>query len=123
MQHQQIIERVRDYLIDAARKRELVIYEDLLADSSMGLVDKPGKTNDIGIILQEISRDEVSVGNPPISAICVRKKDGVPGPEFRSFVDPANQMNEQQIRTMWQFIRDAVFNHFDKSKNKNRFAG
>jgi len=116
MQHQIIVDRVKKRLVEAARKRETVFYEDLLADASFGVSEEPGKSNELAGVLREISREEVLTGNPPLSAICVRKKEGTPGPEFRSFLDPAEQMNEQQLKAMWQFIRDAVFNHYDKKK-------
>jgi len=120
LEHQIIVDRVQTRLVEGAKKRETVFYEDFLVDSSYGVVEEQDKPNDLGSILREISRDEVSIGRPPISAICVRKKDGTPGPEFRSFMDPGNQLNEQQLKATWQFLRDAVFDFYDKSKSKSR---
>lgn len=118
VQHQVIIDRVTKRLVEGAKNSETVFYEDLLADASLGVTGEQGKPNEIGNVLREISRDEVLLGNPPLSAICVRKKEGIPGPEFRSFLDPAEKMNEQQLKAMWQFIRDAVFDHYDKRRRK-----
>ncbi len=118
MQHQIVVDRVKKRLVEAARKRETVFYEDFLSDATYGVVAEPGKPNELGGVLREISQEEVLIGNPPISAICVRKEKGVPGPEFRSFIDPAQQLNEQQLAAMWQFMRDAVFDHYDKNKRK-----
>lgn len=118
MQHRVVVERVRKRLIEAAKKREMVAYEDLLADKSYGVVAEPGEINEIGSVLREISSEEVLIGNPPLSALCVRKKEGTPGREFRSFLDPAEQLNEEQRKAIWQFMRDAVFDHYDRNKQK-----
>ena len=118
MQHQIVLDKVKQRLVEAAEKRETVFFEDFLADASFGVVAEPGKSNELGTVLREVSREEVLIGNPPLSALCVRKQEGTPGPEFRSFLDPAEQLNEQQLKSMWQFIRDAVFAHYDKRKPK-----
>ena len=118
MQQEIIIDRVKDRLIEGARKRETVFYEDFLVDSSYGVVEEQGKPNELAAVLREISREEVLIGNPPLSAICVRKKEGAPGPEFRSFMDPGEQLNQQQMKAIWQFMRDAVFDYYDKSKRR-----
>ncbi|MDO8578934.1 MAG: hypothetical protein Q7R50_07140 [Dehalococcoidales bacterium] len=117
MQHQIVLDKVKKRLVEGARKRETVFYEDFLADASYGVVEEQGKPNKLGTILREISREEVLMGNPPLSAICVLKKEGTPGPEFRSFMDPAEQLNEQQLNAMWQFIRDAVFDYYEKKES------
>ncbi len=119
MQHQVIVDRVKKRLVEAARKRETVFYEDFLDDAAYGVVGEQGNsTNELGGVLREISQEEVLMGNPPLSAICVRKKKGTPGPEFRSFMDPAEQLNEQQLKAMWQFMSDAVFDFYHKRKPK-----
>lgn len=119
MQHQVIVDRVKKRLVEGAGKRETVFYEDFLADASYGVTEEEGKPNELGSVLREISREEVLIGNPPLSAICVRTKAGIPGHEFRSFMDPAEQLNEPQLKAMWQFMRDAVFDYYVKKKRKS----
>jgi hypothetical protein len=116
--HQVIVDRVKNRLVEAAKLSEMVFYEDILADASFGVNEEPDKPNELGSILREISREEVLLGCPPLSAICVRKKEGVPGPEFRSFMDPAEQLHEQQLKAIWQFMRDAVFDYYDKRRRQ-----
>lgn len=114
MQHQDIVDHVQTRLVEGAKKRETVFYEDFLADSSYGVVEERDNPNALGTVLREISREEVFIGRPPLSAICVRKKDGMAGPEFRSFMDPGEQLSEPQLKEMWQFMRDAVFDFYNK---------
>ncbi len=119
MQHHDIVERVRKRLVEAARQSQTVFYEEFLDNpATYGVVSNAGKRNDLGLVLGEVSEDEVLNGKPPLSAICVRKNEGTPGPEFRRFLDPAGQLNEQQLSSMWQFMREAVFNEWDKRRKR-----
>jgi hypothetical protein len=117
MQHSIIIDRVRKRLSEAARQRELVFYDEFLEKPDyFGVVADPEKRNAVGTVLAEISQDEVLEGRPPLSAICVEKATGKPGPEFLRFIDPAKQLNDQQRDGMWQYMRDEVFKAWRKRK-------
>lgn len=116
MDYRVTLERVRTRLAEAARKQELVSYEDILAAPEFGVSDDENKKNYLGAVLGEISQNEVLMGRPPLSAICVRKNEGTAGPEFRRFIDPAKQLSEKQLKAMWQFMRDEVFKSWKKRK-------
>jgi hypothetical protein len=72
---------IYDGLVAAARAREFVFYSALGEELGMDLQDEQERLR-LWDVLAEISRSEVSVGRPMLSAICVQEQDHLPGPTF-----------------------------------------
>lgn len=72
---------VYDGLVAAARAREFVFYSALGDELGLDLHDERERLR-LWDVLCEISRSEVSVGRPMLSAICVQEQDHLPGHTF-----------------------------------------
>lgn len=72
---------IYDGLVTAARAREFVFYSALGDELGLDLQDE-GQRIRLWDVLCEISRSEVSVGRPMLSAICVQEQDHLPGHTF-----------------------------------------
>ncbi len=72
---------IYDGLVTAARAREFVFYSALGDELGLDLQDERERLR-LWDVLCEISRSEVSVGRPMLSAICVQEQDHLPGHTF-----------------------------------------
>ncbi len=72
---------IYDGLVAAARAREFVFYAGLGEELGLNLQDERERLR-LWDVLCEISRSEVSVGRPMLSAICVQEQDHLPGHTF-----------------------------------------
>ncbi len=72
---------IYDGLVTAARAREFVFYSALGDELGLDLQDERERLR-LWDVLCEISRSEVSVGRPLLSAICVQQQDHLPGHTF-----------------------------------------
>jgi hypothetical protein len=72
---------IYDGLVAAARAREFVFYSALGDELGLDLQDERERLR-LWDVLCEISRSEVSVGRPMLSAICVQEQDHLPGHTF-----------------------------------------
>jgi hypothetical protein len=68
-------------LVEAARAREFVFYDDLGTLLNLDLETLKGR-RELERILDDVSRHEVAEGRPMLSAICVQAQDHLPGPGF-----------------------------------------
>ena len=95
-------------LITAAKYRGTVTYQEIakmmglpLQGSNMGRV--------IGLILGEISEDEVANGRPMLSAVAV-SVEGLPGGGFYSLAKELGRLSsEENENIFWQKERKAVY--------------
>lgn len=72
---------IYDRLSAAAGAREFVFYDGLGEELGLDLQDPPQRSR-LWDVLCEISRSEVAVGRPMLSAICVQEEDHLPGHGF-----------------------------------------
>jgi hypothetical protein len=72
---------IYDGLVAAARAREFVFYSALGNELGLNLTDERERLR-LWDVLSEISRSEVSVVRPMLSAICVQEQDHLPGHAF-----------------------------------------
>ena len=95
-------------LITASKYRGTVTYQEIakmmglpLQGSNMGRV--------IGLILGEISEDEVANGRPMLSAVAV-SVEGLPGGGFYSLAKELGRLSiEENEKDFWQKERKAVY--------------
>lgn len=92
-------ELVRDYLIQAARSRNLVTYSRVNEDCHLRLdFDLQTDRNEIGHILGEISTFEHQNGRPLLSAIVIHESnDNEPG---AGFYELSAQLYQRDVRVL-----------------------
>jgi hypothetical protein len=104
----------RDYihvlaeLVRAAQYHGLTTYQDIAVIRGLPIQGNlMGK--ETGQILGEISEDEVKVGRPMLSALCVRV-DGKVGPGFFKCAKDVGQLGPaEDEQSFWETERDAVY--------------
>jgi hypothetical protein len=82
---------IYDGLVTAARAREFVFYSALGDELGLDLQDESERLR-LWEVLSEISRSEVSVGRPMLSAICVQQQDHLPGHAFHELGEELGQV-------------------------------
>ena len=100
--------RVLTELVNAAQYRGVTTYQDValimglpLTGSLMG--------REVGVILDEISEDEVAAGRPMLSAVAVNVR-GVPGPGFFGLAAQLGLAPSDEVDAeLWDRQREAVY--------------
>ena len=100
--------RVMTELVQAAQYRGVTTYQDIAL--IMGLpTEGHHMGNEIGLMLDEISRDETRAGRPMLSAVVVRT-EGVPGPGFYKLAADLGLVESADTDTLfWMKQREAVY--------------
>jgi hypothetical protein len=116
----------RFLLKNAASVRQTVVYSQFAADvQARSTVVFPGEHYDgVGELLGDISRDDIHLGRPPISALVVYangQHKGTPGPGFYKLLgepDFLAYLNDHHLEASsspknWRAIRDSVWEFWD----------
>ena len=106
--------RVYDSLIETARGRDLVSYEEIAGMINLDMRYKTDR-DEISDILGDINKEEVSNGQPMLSAVVVYKatinSDPRPGPGFYSCALELGVMQSDDNKR--EFYRDQRNNVYD----------
>ncbi len=98
---------IRDRLIQAARRSEVVFYREL------GI----GRGRAVGVILEEISEYEHSSGHPLLSAIVVLKGTGMPSEGFWRDSGIPRNLTDKQRPVFWAKELTEVINYWQSHPN------
>jgi hypothetical protein len=90
-------------LLDAAKKKEGVSYEEI--GQIMGLELGAGTAKEIGQLLGEINENEHNNGRPMLSAVAVKPTTKMPGEGFFGFARKLDKFageTEEEKRAFWR---------------------
>ena len=93
-------------LLNAARKKECVSYEEV--GQIMGLEAHVGMVREIGQLLGEINEDEHRNGRPMLSAVAVEPTTRMPGEGFFQFAKELNTFAGETDEDKREFWRDEI---------------
>ena len=93
-------------LIDAARKKEGVSYEEI--SEIMDLETGADISTDIGHLLGEINEDEYNRGRPMLSAVAVEPTTKMPGEGFFRFAKKLDKFDGEAEEDKREFWRDEI---------------
>ena len=93
-------------LLDAARKKEGVSYEEI--GQIMGLDPGSNAAQEVGQLLGEINEDEHNHGRPMLSAVAVEPTTKMPGEGFFGFAKRLDRFTGETEEEKREFWRDEI---------------
>lgn len=93
-------------LLNAARKKESVAYEEIA--KIMGLEAHAGMAQKIGQLLGEINAEEHNNGRPMLSAVAVKPETRMPGEGFFQFAKELRKFDGETDEDKREFWRDEI---------------